>query len=198
MARMKGMVLFLVSCLAFSAAFASPPPDGIYLRADDGPGLNDVTLSWTGGTPTFSVYASPSPVSLVQPANLQAVVGASPWIDVAVIVPVGTVRFYRVVATPPTCGNGSLEGSEGCDDGNVLGSDGCSPTCAIESGYSCAGQPSVCTGICGDGIVVFGEACDDGNATSLDGCSNTCSVESGYSCAGQPSEIGRAWCGGRV
>jgi cysteine-rich repeat protein len=33
---------------------------------------------------------------------------------------------------------------EQCDDGNPYPGDGCSNTCAVESGYSCSGTPSVC------------------------------------------------------
>lgn len=42
------------------------------------------------------------------------------------------------------CGNGIVESVEQCDDGNNLGGDGCSPTCTVESGWSCSGQPSIC------------------------------------------------------
>lgn len=45
-----------------------------------------------------------------------------------------------------SCGNGIIETPyEGCDDGNYVGGDGCSSLCAVESGYTCTGQPSVCT-----------------------------------------------------
>ncbi|MFA4953039.1 MAG: hypothetical protein WC584_02345 [Candidatus Pacearchaeota archaeon] len=43
------------------------------------------------------------------------------------------------------CGNGISEGSETCDDGNTENSDGCSSSCAVESRWTCTGQPSVCT-----------------------------------------------------
>ncbi len=43
------------------------------------------------------------------------------------------------------CGNGSIEGGEGCDDNNTSNNDGCSAACQVEAGYSCTGQPSVCT-----------------------------------------------------
>jgi cysteine-rich repeat protein len=45
---------------------------------------------------------------------------------------------------PPRCGDGKLSGAEACDDGNTADLDGCSSTCAISSGWSCAGQPSRC------------------------------------------------------
>lgn len=44
----------------------------------------------------------------------------------------------------PTCGNGGKEGTEQCDDGNKQNGDGCSSTCAVETGWICDGQPSVC------------------------------------------------------
>ena len=43
------------------------------------------------------------------------------------------------------CGDGIVDGSEQCDDGNTARGDGCSATCTIESGWTCSGQPSVCT-----------------------------------------------------
>lgn len=42
------------------------------------------------------------------------------------------------------CGNGITAGKEDCDDGNTLPGDGCSPTCTVETGYHCNGQPSHC------------------------------------------------------
>ncbi|HRY77073.1 MAG TPA: DUF4215 domain-containing protein, partial [Candidatus Paceibacterota bacterium] len=56
------------------------------------------------------------------------------------------------------CGNGIIESPEACDDGNTLSEDGCSNLCAIESGYSCEGSPSICSVVentsqlCSDGI----------------------------------------------
>ena len=44
-----------------------------------------------------------------------------------------------------SCGNGSVTGSEACDDGAALDGDGCSSLCAVEPGYQCSGQPSVCS-----------------------------------------------------
>jgi cysteine-rich repeat protein len=46
-----------------------------------------------------------------------------------------------------TCGNGIIEQGETCDDGNTLNGDGCSITCQIESGWTCSGEPSVCSKI---------------------------------------------------
>ena len=45
----------------------------------------------------------------------------------------------------PVCGDGVIEGGEECDDENTDDDDGCSSLCAVESGYSCIGEPSICS-----------------------------------------------------
>ena len=51
-----------------------------------------------------------------------------------------------LVAPPPEyCGDGAITGSEECDDGNNDPADGCDASCQIEPGWSCVGQPSVCS-----------------------------------------------------
>lgn len=62
--------------------------------------------------------------------------------------------------TLATCGNGTVEGPEGCDDGNHDSGDGCGGNCAVEEGWSCEGQPSVCALLCGNGALDPGEQCD--------------------------------------
>jgi cysteine-rich repeat protein len=42
------------------------------------------------------------------------------------------------------CGDGFIVAGEGCDDDNVDAGDGCSPTCQVEPGFVCNGEPSVC------------------------------------------------------
>jgi cysteine-rich repeat protein len=85
------------------------------------------------------------------------------------------------------CGDGIVDGHE-CDDGNNVSGDGCDGTsCVIEPGWTCSGEPSVCTPICGDGLVRGAETCDDGNTTPGDGCSATCTIEPGYDCTSEPS-----------
>jgi len=93
-----------------------------------------------------------------------------------------------ILWTFPLCGNRIIESGETCDDNNTTPGDGCSDTCAVESGWACTGEPSVCTQpVCGNGVVETGEICDDSDTTSGDGCSATCTVESGYTCTGTPS-----------
>ncbi len=88
---------------------------------------------------------------------------------------------------PAACGDGSVynqgAGTETCDDGNLAAGDGCNG-CAQEPGWSCMGQPSLCSPVCGDGLIRGGEPCDDGNNVDGDGCSAGCVVEPGWSCVG--------------
>lgn len=87
----------------------------------------------------------------------------------------------------PVCGDGGPDSGEQCDDANQLSGDGCTPGCVLESGWSCAGQPSACSPICGDGAVRGAEGCDDQNSVTGDGCGANCLQENGWTCAGQPS-----------
>ncbi|MBU1070224.1 DUF4215 domain-containing protein [Myxococcota bacterium] len=95
----------------------------------------------------------------------------------------------------PACGDGIIDfslvwGEETCDDGDTDAEDGCNGSCKIELGWSCQGQPSVCTDGCGDGLINGSEECDnetDFIPNSGDGCSATCRVEVGWACSGEPS-----------
>jgi cysteine-rich repeat protein len=111
------------------------------------------------------------------PAGERIVVVATTYAATATIASYTlTVRTDGVA--PVVCGDGLIEGSEGCDDGGTAGGDGCSATCAVEAGWACSGAPSVCALIvCGDGAITGGEGCDDGNAVSGDGCSARCNFE---------------------
>jgi fibro-slime domain-containing protein len=99
------------------------------------------------------------------------------------------------------CGNGMLEGSEGCDcgtDPTKLPTDcsgpnglfngdgtGCSKTCTKEPvcrGTAGMGSTHACTTSCGNGNVEMGEDCDDGNRIGGDGCSPDCKLEAGFMC----------------
>lgn len=57
---------------------------------------------------------------------------------------VTTNGAFDLVVSYPVCGNGAVEGTEGCDDGLLLPGDGCSATCTVEADYLCTGSPSVC------------------------------------------------------
>ncbi|MBU0660642.1 DUF4215 domain-containing protein, partial [Patescibacteria group bacterium] len=57
------------------------------------------------------------------------------------------------------CGDGLVEDAEACDDGDTDPDDGCSSTCTVEDGYSCDGEPSVCTLTGGCGALGPNEQC---------------------------------------
>jgi cysteine-rich repeat protein len=108
--------------------------------------------------------------------------GSNPSADIHVTTYTGTLWTLVNI-----CGNGLTEQHQ-CDDGNQVSGDGCSSACAIESGYVCSGEPSVCTVlVCGDGLIQGPEECDDGNTADTDGCSQSCTIEAGFFCSGQPS-----------
>lgn len=90
----------------------------------------------------------------------------------------------------PVCGNGVTEDGEACDDSDTAPGDGCDPSCQIEEGFSCAGEPSVCAA-CGDGFVDPGEECDAGENLGMTtpGCVD-CAVFPGWECFNQPSLCG--------
>jgi MYXO-CTERM domain-containing protein len=80
----------------------------------------------------------------------------------------------RPITTNPTCGDGLVATDETCDDDNTADGDGCDARCAIEFGWECTGEPSVCArislGVCGDGMVGGTEQCDDsGPSAECDG-----------------------------
>ncbi|MDD5074907.1 MAG: DUF4215 domain-containing protein, partial [Candidatus Peribacteraceae bacterium] len=81
------------------------------------------------------------------------------------------------------CGNGRLDGEEACDDANSNLYDGCY-ACMVHYGWTCTGEPSVCTPVCGDTYMEGGEQCDEGRNPPLsgDGCSASCRIERGWTC----------------
>jgi cysteine-rich repeat protein len=102
------------------------------------------------------------------------------------------------VCPVPICGDGKVEGSEGCDDGNTMPSDGCSGTCMIENGYFCPFPNAPCVPNCGDGIVLAPmEQCDPavaGTNMAL-ACSSTCKYNDGWVCTGSPPSCHQTVCG---
>lgn len=76
---------------------------------------------------------------------------------------------YNSSTPSAVCGDGVIEGTETCDDDDTDSLDGCSNVCAIEAGYSCTGEPSVCTADCGNTVCAGSEECD-----TADMCGQTC------------------------
>jgi cysteine-rich repeat protein len=56
------------------------------------------------------------------------------------------------------CGDGTLNTGEECDDENTEAGDGCATDCTVEDGFTCTGQPSVCTSEDGGGDAVNGQS----------------------------------------
>ncbi|UPA22295.1 DUF4215 domain-containing protein [Candidatus Peribacteria bacterium] len=116
----------------------------------------------------------------------------------------GALVITRTSSAPATaikagCGDGLMTGAETCDDKNAVSGDGCSASCAVESGFECAGQPSKCWSLCGDGVTASNERCDDGDLENGDGCSASCKDEFGYKCSGSPSVCKiPAYCGNDI
>jgi len=81
---------------------------------------------------------------------------------------------------PPTCGDGSVGGTEACDDGDT--SDTHRSVNSLDDDGFCVIDPvagNLCKlNTCGDGYLYVGvEDCDDGNVINGDGCSSTCTSE---------------------
>ncbi len=94
------------------------------------------------------------------------------------------IRKRVVVSRMAYCGDSKVTGAEQCDDGtNTTPGDGCSMSCALESGWTCVGEPSRCNK-CGNAVREGRETCDDGDTESGDGCDSFCFAEPGYTCTG--------------
>src|SRR5215217_5519129 len=94
----------------------------------------------------------------------------------------GAVAIYLVDAVETSlravCGDGVIGGVEVCDDGNQLSGDGCNSVCQLEPGYTCAGQPTVCTDI--DECAAGTDNCNENAACTNIGGSFTCACNAGY------------------
>jgi cysteine-rich repeat protein len=56
------------------------------------------------------------------------------------------VRSHVLFLGDPTiCGDAHIMPTEQCDDGGITPGDGCDADCQIEPGWTCEGEPSVCT-----------------------------------------------------
>jgi len=93
---------------------------------------------------------------------------------------------FSLLAGQVYCGDGVIDSvaEEACDDGNLSTGDGCDSACAVEPGFRCRGEPSVCTL---SRECVADVDCSDGNACTRDRCdadTSMCIQENiGASCA---------------
>ncbi|MCH7839154.1 MAG: hypothetical protein IID38_02815 [Planctomycetes bacterium] len=56
-------------------------------------------------------------------------------------------KLDNTIEQCPECGDGLVGPTEECDDQDLDDGDGCSSICAVEEGFFCTGEPSVCNGI---------------------------------------------------
>jgi len=83
------------------------------------------------------------------------------------------------------CGDGFICGTETCDDGNTDDVDGCSSACAEEAGWTCGGEPSICSLGCTQPEALFLQAgC---NAGAM--CTITANVGGSYVCITEGTDL---------
>ncbi len=118
------------------ASFVSDPPAGGGLRSFD---ITPLAQSWINGT-----HANDGMV-LIEEGSFSTTISTSEAANLA-----DRPKLVICYSPPVVCGDGSVDGAEGCDDQNTASGDGCSSTCQIEPGFTCQGSPSSC-GSCSDG-----------------------------------------------
>ncbi len=164
--------------LTLTATDVDLPAQALTFAVDAGPGSGTLGALTSTSATTATVLYTPSTLG-VDTFSFTASDGLST--SAAAVVTVTVNPFHE-------CANGVLEPTETCDDGDADAGDGCSAQCQTETGWTCTGQPSVCSTVCGDSIVIAGrEACDDGNTSDTDGCTTQC--KAGPVCAATNSGL---------
>ena len=93
-------------------------------------------------TPTGAGTATPTPVAATATPTPVA-----PTATPTSLAPTATATA-TLTPTPtrtPFCGDGLVVAPEGCDDVNTNETDGCLSNCTVHAGFTCTGEPSVCT-----------------------------------------------------
>ena len=153
--------------VAWAASFAQA--DTVNIKVDKTATPGQFRVFWTGGTPAFTVYESPSPVGVTNPANELGTTSASEWLDA----PVGAISYY-VVTTPCLA-----EPPAACcaTDNDCLGSEFCKTstgqcTAAYDDGTACAANNECSSGECTDDFccdTACGDTCTACDQAGLEG-----------------------------
>jgi hypothetical protein len=152
-----------------TAAFAD---DGVTLQVSHGPAAGEVRLDWSGGQPSFQVYRSTSPATLVSPGNKLGETSGNLWTDVP---PAGGIFYYRVVGP---CLNPTPETCDGVDDDcDGFLDDGCPGACMDDLGCPVSQFCDAVTDRCLPDVA-DGQACSRDEQCVANHCSN------GICCAG--------------
>jgi hypothetical protein len=92
--------IVVAAALALGAGDASAQtPSSAELSVARTSAAAEAHVTWTGGQPTFQLYRSASPQSVLDPANQIGATVARSWVDTP---PAGSVFFYRLGERAPT------------------------------------------------------------------------------------------------
>jgi len=176
--RLGALVLLAASftCQITNAGAA----DGVQLSVKKGPAAGDLTLTWTGGQPTFDVYRSTSAAGLVAPGNLVTSTSAR-----TLTTPEGTdtISFF-LIGSP--CVIDLPERCDGVDNdcNGVLDDPGAESSCSLPNATpacvggtcvvsSCDGGYFDCDASAGNGCEIAASSFPTDPA-NCGGCNNVC------------------------
>jgi hypothetical protein len=90
--------VMLISILIFSLSIINASEDGILLSMEKGPETSSVTLNWSGKEPTFEVYRSTDPQTVIKSTHKVGETQEFQWVDTP---PGSELLFYKVGSRPP-------------------------------------------------------------------------------------------------
>ena len=193
MQGMRRRWLPLACWLSVLPAWGMGGPDGVDLHCSRGPGADDVTLQWTGGTAPFGVFRSPFPVNVVGPGNHLGETSGGGWVDTP---PPGGILFYLVQGQcafgPPEvcdgidndCDPTTPDGDDDPQVGQVC--DGNDSDLCVEGMLSCAGGSLQCSDLSGSTLDLCNGTNDDCDPGSSDGSEDP---QVGASCDGGDGDL---------
>lgn len=179
----RGVSLALAG-LFFCEAMAD---DGVTLQVSHSPAPGEVRLDWSGGQPTFDVFRSTNPRTIVAPANKLGSTAGSVWLDVP---PAGSIIYYRIVGP---CLTPSAEACDGVDDDcDGFLDNGCPGACQDDFGCAAAESCDTATDHCVPDVA-DGQACGRDEQCLANHCSNGVCCASGDCCTTANQCAGYSW-----